>query len=95
MLLWEVINDGEAYKDREEGQILPDMMQRLRRNGEVGTLAYDVCLSRINKKYVKEHGRIRRIILVALQEALQADPLKRPSALALLLRLQKSLPDEK
>jgi predicted secreted Zn-dependent protease len=95
MLLWEVINDGEAYKDRNDAHILPDMMQRLRENGEVGSLAYDVCLSKIRKRHVEEHGNIRRVVLEALQDALRADPLARPSALALLSRLQKSLPDEK
>lgn len=90
-----MINDGEAYKDRSDALILPDMMQRLRENGEVGSLAYDVCLSKIKKRHIEEHGSVRRVALEALQDALRADPLARPSALALLSRLQKSLPDEK
>ena len=95
MLLWEVINDGTAYEDRNEVQILPDMMQQLRRNGELDSLAYDTCLSTIKKKHAEEHGDIRRIVLEALQEALQADPHQRPSVSGLLSRLQRSLPDEK
>ena len=95
MLLWEMINDGEAYKDRNDALILPDMMQRFRENGEVGKLACDVCLARIKKRHIEERGSIRRVVLEALQDALRADPSARPSALALLSRLQKSLPDEK
>ena len=95
MLLWEVINDGEVYNDRIDALILPDMMHRLRKNGEVGSLAYDVCLSKIKKRHIEEHGNIRRVALEALQDSLRANPLVRPSALALLTKLQKSLPDEK
>lgn len=95
MLLWEVIIDGEAYKDPNDTYILPDEMQRLRDTAEVGTMACDACLSRIRKRHSEEHGDIRRVILDSLQAALQAEPLSRPSAPALLSRLQKSLPDEK
>ena len=95
MLLWEVINDGDAYKDQNGIIILPDMMQQLRNNGNVGRLAYNVCLSNIKKEHFDEHGYIRQLALEALQEALQADPLARPSAIALLSRLERSLADEK
>lgn len=95
MLFWEVINDGEAYKDRNDAQILVDQMQRLRESAEVGSMAYDVCLSKIKKRHVDEHGDIRRVVLEALQGALRADPLTRPSALDLLSQLRESLPDEK
>ena len=95
MLLWEVINDGDAYKDRDDARILLDKMQRLRENGELGSLAYDVCLLKIKKRHAEEHGNIRRVVLEALQNALQTSPQARPSALGLLSKLQKSLPDEK
>ena len=95
MLLWEVINDGKAYKDRSDALILPDTMHGLRESGELEKLAYDVCLARIRVRHGEDNSRIRRVVLEALQDALQKDPLARPSALALLVRLQKSLPDEK
>ena len=95
MLLWEVIGDGEAYKDRTKAQILPDMMQRLRRSGEINSLAHQQCLSSIKEKHAEEHGDIKWIVLEALRETLNDDPEERPSALALLSRLQRSLPGEK
>ena len=95
MLLWEVINDGKAYKDRSDALILPDTMQGLRESGELEKLAYDVCLARIRNRHGEDNSGIRRVVLEALQDALKADPLARSSALALLVRLQRSLPDEK
>ena len=95
MLLWEVTNDGGAYKDQSDTLILLDTMRELRVNGGVGTLAYEVCLARIRKKHGEEPSKIRRAVLEAIQSTLQADPQARPSALALLARLQKTLPDEK
>lgn len=95
MLLWEVINEGEPYKDQNDAHILPDQMHRLRKTANVGTLAYDVCLWRIRERHIEEHGNIRQVVLDALQGALQTEPLRRPSALVLLSELQKSFPDEK
>ena len=95
MLLWEVVNDGKAYQDRSDALILPDTMQGLRESGDIEKLAYDVCLARIRDRHGEDNSGIRRVVLEALQDALKADPLARPSALALLVQLQKSLPDEK
>ena len=95
MLVWEVVNDGEAYKDRSHALILPETMQELRKSGGLVNLAYDVCLTRIRERHGEDNSRVRRVVLEALQDALQKDPLARPSALALLVRLQKSFPDEK
>ena len=95
MLLWQVIMDGEEYKDRNGVQLLLDDMQMLRRNGEIKTLAYDVCVKAIRENHSGEHGGIRRVVIDALQDTLSVDPRERPSALALLSRLQSTLPDEK
>lgn len=95
MLLWAVINDGEAYKNRDDTAISPANMQRLRERGELASLAYDTCLSKIRSRHSQEHGNIRRILLETVQHCLSADPSARPSASNLLARLQRSLPDEK
>lgn len=95
MLLWEVINDGEAYKNQNDAQILPDQMHRLRETANVGNLASRVCLARIRNRHIEEHGSIRQVFMDALQSTLQSDPLKRPSAVTLLSMLQQVLPDEK
>lgn len=86
MLLWEVLLDGTLDMTKEA-------MQRLRDSGSVSPFARARCKMHLESHH-RDEQKMFSSLLHLLDDALQEDPLRRPSAAILIPHIRALAQDE-